>query len=82
MPFNPDDYRSDIASLKLTAEQEDELLKTLYEIMFGFAELGWGVSALDQVLPDIFARAGHSQEYSPNDTPLILDQTQTIKDTQ
>lgn len=64
MKLNPDDYRSDIASLNLTHEQENELLKSLWEIMRMFVELGYGVNSINNIFPELFDKADHAVENS------------------
>ena len=51
--FDPDDYRADLAELKLTRAQEEELLQTLWTIMSAFVDLGWGVDSVQTVLPGL-----------------------------
>ncbi len=42
-PFDLAKYRSDIAALELTEDQERELLETIWSIMYSFVELGFRV---------------------------------------
>lgn len=56
MKFDPDKYRHAIAELKLSKEQEDELLLALWDIMRMFAELGHGVNSINTFFPDVFKK--------------------------
>lgn len=47
-------YRGDLAELKLTPEQERELLETLWGMMAAFVDLGFSSKNIDDVLPTIF----------------------------
>ena len=42
MKLDLDEYRKDLADLGLSRQQEDELLRTLWQIMTAFVDLGWG----------------------------------------
>lgn len=57
--YNPDDYRADIASLKLSEEQENLLLHTLWEMMRMFVEMGHGVNNINSIFPPILDQADH-----------------------
>ena len=54
LEFNPDDHRDDLKNLKLTREQEDELLHALWHIITMMVDMGWGVEATQIVLPQLF----------------------------
>lgn len=43
MNFNPDKYRSEIAKLQLTREQEDRFLRALWVVMENFADCAIGM---------------------------------------
>jgi len=52
-PFDPADYKDEIAGFDLTEQQQEEFLRTLWHIMAAFVDLGWGVSSLQNVLPGL-----------------------------
>lgn len=54
LPFDPDEYRHHIEEFQLTEAQQDELLKTLWEIMSTMVNIGWGVDNVQLMLPEIF----------------------------
>lgn len=51
--FNVEDYRDDIAELGIPQEQAAEFLRTLWDIMRAFVELGWGVDSIHFALPEL-----------------------------
>lgn len=57
-----DTYRSDIAALNLTENQENELLQTLWEIMRMFVEMGHGVHSINSILPELFENADQAPQ--------------------
>ncbi len=57
MRFNPDEYREDIAEFGYTKEQQDEFLRTLWDIMCVFVDIGWGVETVQNFLPEIFEKS-------------------------
>ena len=69
--LNLDDYRQDLATFNLTAEQQDALLKTLWAIMMQFVEWGWGVHNIHRVLPELFEKASR-------DSGKSLQQQETV----
>ncbi len=52
--FNPDDYHHFVAEFGMDAAQEKELLETLWKIMYGFVEMGWGVESMQLAMPELF----------------------------
>lgn len=65
MKCNPDDYRDDLAAFNMTREQEDEFLFTLWEMMRTFAEMGQGVSSINNIFPAIFEKADQASSSLP-----------------
>lgn len=56
--FDAEDYRENFGSSELT-QQEIELLQNLWYIMCTFADIGWGVDAVQQMFPALFEKASH-----------------------
>lgn len=54
LPFNPDKYLDYVDDPSLTEAQKLEFLQTLWTIMSGFVDLGFGV---DSVMPILEGRA-------------------------
>lgn len=52
--FNPKHYYADIADLKLSQAEADELLTCLCQIMCTMVEIGWGVEAVQLALPALY----------------------------
>lgn len=52
-PFDPADYKDEMAGFDLTEQQQEEFLRTLWHIMAAFVDLGWGISSLQNVLPGL-----------------------------
>ncbi|HMN15272.1 MAG TPA: hypothetical protein PKD55_23390, partial [Bellilinea sp.] len=48
-------YEEALGDFDLTEDQADELLRTLFDIMRSFVELGVSVDVCGQILPDLFA---------------------------
>lgn len=63
--FDPSKYRAELADLKLTDEQERELLATLWSIMYNFVELGFRT--------DVCAMIFEGQENVADDTSSPVD---------
>lgn len=60
---NLEEYRQDIAAFNLSKEQEDELLRTLWEIMRAMVEIGLEVDALSRMnLPSRAVQTSKSDE--------------------
>ena len=53
--FDPERYAHEIAHLDLTEEQAAEYLRTIWEIMKAFVDLGFGVDSIHHVLPELAA---------------------------
>lgn len=51
--LDPDEYRQDIAKFNLTKEQENILLRSLWDTMQGFVMLGFGVDSTQIILQSI-----------------------------
>jgi len=51
-------YRDDISEYYPTLEQQDEVLRILWDIMKTFVDIGWGVDGVQMVLPELFEKAG------------------------
>ena len=72
MTLDLEEYRGDLAELGLSRAQEDELLRTLWQIMAAFVDLGWGVGSLQLSCPDL------TQTFSENariDVQMAADHT-------
>ncbi len=41
-----DEYRGDLAEFDMSDEQKDEMLRTLWNIMSAFVDLGWGLDTV------------------------------------
>tara|TARA_R110002072_G_scaffold288769_1_gene455039 strand:+ start:56 stop:367 length:312 start_codon:yes stop_codon:yes gene_type:complete len=54
--FNAEDYKDDLG-VETLSEQQVEMLRTLWNIMTSFVDLGWGVDTVQLFLPDLFAQA-------------------------
>ena len=46
LQLDPDDYREDLAEFDLTAQQENELLEVLWNIMASFVAMGYGLDSV------------------------------------
>lgn len=51
--FDPDRYRHHLDAFDLTGEQEDQLMHTLWNIMYTFARLGWGGDPVQLIFAQI-----------------------------
>ncbi|PCJ99556.1 MAG: hypothetical protein COA45_05860 [Zetaproteobacteria bacterium] len=49
-------YRDELASLGMTAEQEDKLLATLWDIMRTMVDIGYGMDAVQMVVPSLLTQ--------------------------
>jgi len=58
LDFDPDQYRDDISEYYPTKEQQDEVLRILWDVMRTFVDIGWGVDGVQMVLPELFEKAG------------------------
>lgn len=58
LEFNPDEFREDIVEFNYTKEQENEYLRTLFEILSIFVDLGWGVETVQNFLPELAQNTG------------------------
>ena len=58
---DPDKYREHLDELELSEQEQDELLKTLWSIMAGFVDMGFGVDSI-QFLPKDQLSASNSTE--------------------
>lgn len=61
--FDAERYRPHVADLNLSAAREEELLRTLWDIMSAFVDIGWGVDSVQNLLP--FLREEFSAEAAP-----------------
>jgi|SRR5690606_18519076 len=52
-PLDVDAYAPYVEELELTDEQKTDLLRTLWQIMASFVELGFGVDSIHQALPGL-----------------------------
>lgn len=50
LTLNVDDYRQYVEALKLSEEQEQELLQTLWTIIVSFVDLGFGIESVQQAI--------------------------------
>lgn len=51
--FDMDAYRDDLAELDLTREEQTEILQALWQVMSSFVDIGWGVSNVQLLMPDL-----------------------------
>ena len=58
LEFDPDEHRDDISEYYPTKEQQDEVLRILWDIMKTFVDLGWGVESVQMAFPELFENAG------------------------
>ncbi len=61
-----EEYREDLSSLGMTAEEEDILLETLWDIMRTMVDIGFGMDAVQMVVPALFE--GEDDEPTNKDT--------------
>lgn len=54
LKLDPDQYLHHLKGINITEEQANELLETLWQIMQTMVNIGWGVDALNLMLPEIF----------------------------
>ncbi|MBI1340829.1 hypothetical protein GC169_11580 [bacterium] len=77
--FNVEDYREDIAELGIPDEQAAEFLRTLWDIMRAFVELGWGVDSIHFALPELrdedLHRAQNDGEMEHSNNDLHADKS-------
>ncbi|MCV6574656.1 MAG: hypothetical protein OIF58_02885 [Cohaesibacter sp.] len=50
LEFNPDEYRHHFEDTSLSDTEIDEFMATLWQIMVGFVDLGFGIEATQQAL--------------------------------
>jgi hypothetical protein len=50
LALNFDDYKEEMAEFELTQEQEQELLQTLWNIMYQFAQMGFGMESTQLIM--------------------------------
>ena len=55
--FDPEEYRADLNAPDLSQEQQDELLRALWQIMCTMVDIGWGVDSVQILLPELFEAA-------------------------
>lgn len=65
--YTPLDFESEVewpevSEEELTPEQESEFLHTLWDIMRGFVDMGFGEAALSRILPSLLGEAWDSAE--------------------
>ena len=56
--FDSDKYRNDISEYEYTTEQENEMLRALWDMMIMMADLGWGADSVQMLLPALFEKSG------------------------
>lgn len=69
-----DEYRADWAEYELTTEQENELLATLWNIMCTMCDIGWGMDAVQMIMPTLLHSAVDNETDGETNTaahPLI-----------
>jgi hypothetical protein len=68
-----EEFRPELAEFKMSKEQEDELLLTLWQIMNAFVDFGWGVDSVQMVFPElkeIFSETASDELRSPHSKTL------------
>ena len=60
--LDPEEYRDDLAEFDLTEEQQNQLLQTLWDMMSMMVDIGWGVDAVQMLLPHLFENSGADSE--------------------
>ena len=50
--FNPEKYRNHVKDFDLSEDEQTELLRTLWHIMAGFVDIGFGVESVQRLLPE------------------------------
>ena len=53
--LDPDLYRDALSDLSLSEDQETALLQALWEIMYIFVEIGWGIDSVQQMIPRLLS---------------------------
>mgnify|MGYP003641934150 CR=1 FL=1 len=66
--FNADDYKDDLG-VEMLSEQEVEMLRTLWNIMTTFVDLGWGVDNVSLLFPWLLAVDNPEHQDSPDAQP-------------
>ncbi|MBX2808686.1 MAG: hypothetical protein KTR20_08650 [Cellvibrionaceae bacterium] len=54
LTFDPQHFTQEIEDLAIDPKQAEALLESLWHIMAGFVDLGWGVDSVQLLLPDMF----------------------------
>ena len=63
LTFDPETYAHHLAALDLTAEQSDEMIRVIANIMLAFVDLGFGISSTqtpcgeDDILGELIPQA-------------------------
>ena len=52
--FDPDLYRHHLEGMDISEEEAQQLMAALWHIMQTFADIGWGVDAVQRIFPDLF----------------------------
>ena len=71
--FNPEDFYEELSELELTQNQANELLQTLWHIMSIFVDIGWGVDAVQIMLPELYKNIAL-------DSAQLLESKQALND--
>jgi hypothetical protein len=66
--FNANDYKDDLC-VEMLSEQDVEMLRTLWNIMTTFVDLGWGVDGVRLLFPWLLAVDNSQHQDSPDALP-------------
>lgn len=64
--LEPDRYRHYLDTFDLTRQQEDELMRVLWDIASRFVEWGFGTDVIHHVFSEMFEKAGNPDGFSLN----------------
>jgi hypothetical protein len=53
MKIDLDEFRNGLAEYDLDDAQKDELLAALWQIIFTFVQIGWGIDSVHLVIPEL-----------------------------
>ena len=57
LKLDPDLFMDDLGTFEISKNQKLELLQTLWNIMSAMVDIGFGVDAVQYLLPDVFENA-------------------------
>lgn len=62
LALDPERYRHHLEAFEMTPEQENELLRTLWELTIAFVDLGWGVDSIHNIFAQMVDKSLNSAE--------------------